>query len=108
MKHTMTPFEEILLKENKDEKYIYFHSIEEGWRAFGRSAYYLVLLYPKLEIIRESGHAGRECYVNISNERLLQIEETCRLFVGDEYIKAAVPSIVYCMRKGYTEWERGL
>lgn len=104
----MTSFEEILLEENKDEKYVYFHYIEESWRAFGRSAYYLVLLYPELKVIREKGHAGRECYVNISNERLMQIEETCRLFVGDECIKAEVPPIVYCRRKGYTEWEKGL
>lgn len=31
MKHTMIPFEEILQEENKDEKYIYFHCIEEGY-----------------------------------------------------------------------------
>lgn len=104
----MKTFEEVLLEENENEKYIYIHCIKDTWRAFGRSAYYLVLLYPEMEVMRGKRGMEGEVYVNISNENLMQITEMCQLSVRDECVKAVVPLIVYCKREGYTEWHKAM
>ena len=93
-------------KEDKNLYYIYLFYVEEKWWAFGYSAYYLNIMYPKLEVIEITSpeYGGNMPCVNVPNPFLVQLSELYRTLASDAYIQISTPPIVYCYRKEYDDW----
>lgn len=78
-------------KERGNMSFIYLYCIDDGWKAFGHSAYYLSLLYPELDVARKDWMERDEIQVCVSEEYLLRISEEILTLVGDDYIQVEVP-----------------
>ena len=56
-----------------------------------RSAFYLSLLYPELEIVKEGSQNTTRIFVCIPDDYLIEIFDVNQIFVGNEYIEMKVP-----------------
>lgn len=93
-------------KESKNLYYIYLFYIEDKWRAFGYSAYYLSIMYPVLGVTEETSPEYEESIpcVHVPEQYLLMLSDSCTTLVSDECIQVSVPPVIYCYRKEYDEW----
>ncbi len=91
-------------KENWNEGYIYLYCLDNKWKAFGRSAYYLTLLYPSLEVMKGDGHGVTGMFVFIPDDLLMELFEEQQAIVGNEYIEMKVPEKIHCNDEEFHRW----
>lgn len=93
-------------KECKNLYNIYLFYIEEKWWAFGRSAYYLSIIYPDLErskVIFEYYAEALPC-ICVPYSYLLNLSDFYNTVVSDAYIQISIPPNAYHYRNEYDEW----
>ena len=100
----MNQLKTIRKKENRNAGYVYLYCLGNSWKAFGRSAYYLTLLYPGLEVMKGDDHSAIGVFVFIPDDCLIELFEENHTSVGDEYIEMKVPPRINCAEEGYLKW----
>ncbi|WP_294555063.1 hypothetical protein [uncultured Bacteroides sp.] len=100
----MNILKDILEKESGNRDAIYLYCLENSWRAFGRSAFYLSLLYPGMEVLRNDNQDIICLYICISDDYLMEIFEMNRIYVGNEYIEIKVPDRICAGEDEYIKW----
>lgn len=80
-------------RENCNEGVIYLYCVENSWRAFGRSAFYLTLLYPELEVVRGDSQNVASFFVCVPDYYLTNVFDINRIYVDDEYVEIRIPEM---------------
>lgn len=89
----------IQLRESDNKDFIYIYCIEEVWKAFGRSAYYVHQFYPELYIMEDDKQSAAGTHISIPDEYLLRLSEENHVWAGNEYIQVEVPATLLCQSK---------
>lgn len=100
----MNTLEVIREQELSNEGVIYLYFQGNSWRAFGRSAFYLSLLYPELEVVREDSQNVTRICVCIPDDYLMEIFDVNQIYVGNEYIEMKVPERICSGNDEYIQW----
>ncbi len=100
----MNALDVIWEKECCNEGSIYLYCLENSWRAFGHSAFYLSLLYPGLEVVKCDNRDITKICACISYDYLMEIFEVNQIYVGNEYIEMKAPERVCCEEDEYIKW----
>ena len=100
----MNTLEVIKEQELSNEGVIYLYCQGNSWQAFERSAFYLSLLYPELEIVKEGSQNTTRIFVCIPDDYLIEIFDVNQIFVGNEYIEMKVPEMIYGRNDEYIQW----
>lgn len=95
-----------VIKEQKlcDKGVIYLYYRGNSWRAFGRSAFYLSLLYPELEVVKEDSQNVVKVYMCIPDELLMEIFDANQIYVGNEHIEMKVSERICSRSDEYIQW----
>ena len=71
----MNILNDILEKEGDNRGSVYLYCLEDSWKAFGYSAFYLSLLYPGMKIVKYDNPDIICFFVCISDDCLMEIFE---------------------------------
>ncbi len=100
----MNIFNVIWEKECCNQGSIYLYCLDNSWKAFGHSAFYLSLLYPELEVDMVDNR-GTTCFcVCLSDDYLMVIFEMGGVSVGNECIEVKVWDSICCGEDEYAKW----
>lgn len=94
-------------KELDNQHHIYLFYLGDRWYAFGYSAYYLSIMYPKLDVFSKSFFLDDGDYLPffpVPETCLLDLSDNFNTLVSDAYIQVCAPPAVYSQRYGYDEW----
>ena len=83
---------------------VYLYCLEDSWKAFGYSAFYLSLLYPGMKIVKYDNPDIICFFVCISDDCLMEIFEMSRIYVGNECIEMKVPERICGGENEYVKW----
>lgn len=100
----MDTLEVIRGKEHCNEDSVYLYCLGGSWKAFGRSAFYLSLLYPELAVVKDDSWDIAMICICISDDYLMKVFEINRIYVGNEYIEMKIPEGVCYGQDEYLEW----
>lgn len=93
-----------LEKEGDNRGSVYLYCLEDSWKAFGYSAFYLSLLYPGMKIVKYD-NPDIICFcMCISDDCLMEIFEMSRIYVGNECIEMKVPERICGGENEYVKW----
>lgn len=91
-------------KEGDNRGSVYLYCLEDSWKAFGYSAFYLSLLYPGMKIVKYD-NPDIICFcMCISDDCLMEIFEMSRIYVGNECIEMKVPERICGGENEYVKW----
>lgn len=93
-----------LSKELDNLYHVYLFYIEDGWFAFGFSAYYMGILYPELKAFTVDCSQGCIPFLPVPDVYLLELSDCYDTLVSDAYVQVSVPPTAYGYRQGYDEW----
>ncbi len=100
----MNILSDILEKEGDNRGFVYLYCLEDSWKAFGYSAFYLSLLYPGMKIVKYD-NPDIICFcMCISDDCLMEIFEMSRIYVGNECIEMKVPERICGGENEYVKW----
>lgn len=99
-----------LEKEHKNMYHIFLFHTEEGWCAFGYSAFYLNMIHTELKATKEleSEHGQYIPCIAVSELCLMELTEVHHTLVYDDWIQIDVPPTTYCYNDNYDKWCNGL
>ncbi|WP_294470492.1 hypothetical protein [uncultured Bacteroides sp.] len=100
----MDTLEIIREQEISNEGVIYLYCVGNSWRAFGRSAFYLSLLYPELEVVREDTQNITRFFVCIPDYYLIKVFDINQIYVDNEYIEIRIPERICNGNDEYIQW----
>lgn len=96
----------ILEKEQTNTDRIFIYVLNGRFMAFGCSAYYVALLYPKLEVNwSRSDTVGTFVCICIPDDDLRLLSKKYSTLVDDQYIRIAIPLNICRQRDYFAEWQ---
>lgn len=88
----MNRIDTILEKEKSNTDKIFIYLLDESFVAFGRSAFYVALFCPQLEVIRgRTDAANSYISIRIPKKWLHWLSKKCNTLVDDESIQITPP-----------------
>ncbi len=95
---------DILDKECANRESVYLYRLENSWKAFGYSAFYLSFLYSGLEVVKYDNQDIVCFCMYVSDDYLLEILEMDQTCVGNECIEMKVPERICGGEEEYIKW----
>lgn len=99
---------DIILKNEKSNlDRIFIYVLDDSFVAFGRSAFYVALFCPQLDVLQgQSDIAGSYLYIRIPSKWLGWLSEKCSTLVDDEYIRIIPPLNLSRQWYYFEEWQQ--
>lgn len=103
----MNQIDTILKNEKSNLDRIFIYILDDSFVAFGRSAFYVALFCPQLDVfLGQSDIAGSYLYIHIPSKWVCWLTEKCSTLVDDKYIRVIPPLNLSRQWYYFEEWQQ--